>query len=284
MKGIDKFTSQWYGATSANGTEAPYHPRTTRVFVFFCAENDEMWSSFSVRVWRDRYRGRVYFFRHSFAFTICLPQISEYVSRLATGGTHTQYWLRRRNNDGNKRWWRCTILHPQVIDVTRSYVPLENRMAMRDYWDRTLPTNASRPFIRESRSEPHLQCFAQTWGEGWTNNREFLRRENPAITAAGQPSGMPVPLNAFEKFGRLIENWDPRITGERNGGPFTMYGNNQAGAFMTRYRTMKYDTRKNLGAALDVPFRYCPSDYTGFPRRYLAAEGYSKYGKESLVV
>eukprot|EP00392_Amoebophrya_sp_AT5.2_P010360 g10420.t1 len=139
--------------------------------------------------------------------------------------------------------------------------------------------------LRPSVSQPELRCFGRTWGDGWSNERgAFLRREDPTITAAGQPSGMPVPLNAIEKFGTVIPNWDPRISGERNGGPFTMYGENQAGAFMTRYKTMKHCERKGLGAALDARRRYAPSDYTGFPRRYLGAEGYTKYGAESLVV
>ncbi|CAD7975429.1 unnamed protein product [Amoebophrya sp. A25] len=202
MKSHDKFTTQWYGPVSVNGTDAPYHPRSTK-----------------------------------------------------------------------------------VIDVSRSYIPLHSRKSLRDYLDQTLPPNASAPWLERRSQSLEVQsrrCFANTWSEGWFQRGPIIRRETPEITAAGQPSGMPVPLNSMEKFGTVIPNWPGRIEGERNMGPFTQVsGNNQSGAFMTRFRTMKYDSRYTM---YDVPRRHCPSDYTGFPRRYITGEGYTKFGQDSLTL
>jgi len=178
---------------------------------------------------------------------------------------------------------KSAVYHPRttkVIDVARTYIPMDQRNKMRERLHQSLPPNASAPFIRMA-PKTKFQCFETSWGQGWSNEMgPFIRREDPNITAAGQPSGMPVPLNAFEKFGTVIEVWGG--TRGRNLGPFTMFGQGQADVMMKRFQTMKYDNRWYAG--LDVPRRYSPSDYTGFPRRYICGQGFSKYGQESRKI
>ncbi len=55
---------------------------------------------------------------------------------------------------------------------------------------RTCPGNASAGWVNDKIVGPKET--------GW-RKKQFIRREDPRISAAGQPSGMPVPLNAMGK-------------------------------------------------------------------------------------